>query len=140
MPIYKSFLFFWFVTFSHLINFCFSDDFVDRHAAESNFSLVNRESLDKILQVEVFVHKDGQLRVARLTLGYKSISTGIQAPKCVIKAKDPRLHRISVTVPGFLLPEGDPILKGTLVTQPIPEGIPKVAHSSQDPTGKATSS
>ena len=61
-------------------------------------------------------------------------------PKCVIKAKDPRLHRISVLVTGFLLPEGTPILEGGLFTQPIPEGVSKVDFSLQQTTGEATSS
>jgi len=58
----------------------------------------------------------------------------------VIKAKDPHLHRISIVVPRFLLPEGIPTPKGTLSTQPIPEGIPKVAPPSQHLTGEVTSS
>ena len=71
-------------------------------------------------------------------------------PKCVIKARDPCLQRISVVVPDFLLPEGvpvpegtlstQPILEGTLSTQPIPEGVPKVAFPLQHSTGKETSS
>ena len=71
-------------------------------------------------------------------------------PKCVIKARDPCLQRISVVVPDFLLPEGvlvpegtlstQPILEGTLSTQPIPEGVPKVAFPLQHSTGEATSS
>ena len=55
--------------------FCFLDGFADRYAAEPNLNLVNKESLDKILQVEVFVHKDSQLRAAYLILGYKPISS-----------------------------------------------------------------
>jgi len=72
-----------------------------------------------------------------LILGYTPISSSFQAPKCVIRARDPRLHQISVAVPGFLLPQGAPIPEGTLITQPIlegtltglhiPEGVPKVA-------------
>ncbi|KAK9983446.1 hypothetical protein SO802_032971 [Lithocarpus litseifolius] len=77
-----------------------------------NFNLVNQESLDKILKAK--------------------------APKCVIKARDPRLHRISVAAPGFLL--SDPVLEGTLTTEPILEGIPKVAPLPQYTTGEATSS
>ena len=61
-------------------------------------------------------------------------------PKCVIKAKDPRLHRISVAVPEFLRPEGIPFLEGVLITQPILKGVPKVAFPFQHTTGKATSS
>ena len=111
--------FFWFVVFSHLIKFYFPNEFAEKHAAEPNLSLVNKESLDKILRVKVFVYDDGQLRAAYLILGYKSISSGFQALKCEIRAKDPRLHCISVAVLGFLLPEGTPIPEGTFSTQPI---------------------
>ena len=44
---------------------------------------------------------------------------------CVIKAKDTRLHQISVTALGFLIT--GPIPEGVLTTDPIPKGIPKVA-------------
>ena len=88
----------------------------------------------------MFLHEDGQLRTAHLILGYKPISISFQAPKCVIKAKDPRQHCISIAVLGFLLPKGILILEGALVTQPILEGNPKVAPSSQHPTSEATSS
>ena len=90
------------------------DDFADKHAAEPNLNLVNKESLDKILQAKVFIHDDGQLQASHLILGYKLISSGFQAPKCVIRAKDPHLHRISVAVPGFLLPERASVPEGTL--------------------------
>ena len=44
--------------------------FVDRRATEPNFSLVNREGLDRILKVEVFVNEgDNQLKAAHLILG-----------------------------------------------------------------------
>ena len=129
---------------------CFSHDFADRHAAKPNLNLVNKDSLNKILQAEVFVNEDGQLRAAHLILGYKPISSSFQAPKCIIKARDPRLQRISVAIPGFLLPEGIPVPEGTLITQPIPkgilsnqpilEGVPKVAFPLQHLAGEATSS
>ena len=93
---------------------CFSYDFANRLVAELNLNLVNKDSLDKILQAEVFVSKDGQLRAAHLILGYMPISSSFQVPKCIIKAKDPCLLRISVTVPSFLLPEGVPFPEGTL--------------------------
>ena len=50
--------------------FCVPNDFADKHAAESNFSFVNKESIDNILRAEVFVHNNGQLRTAHLILGY----------------------------------------------------------------------
>ena len=80
--------------------------------------------MDNILKAKVFVNKDdNQLRAAHLILGYTPISRTFQAPKCVIKAHDPRLHRISVVVEGFLLP-GD---------ASISEGIPLVGSSSSCP-------
>ena len=103
-----------------------------------NFNLVSQPNLDKILKAEVFVHSDGQLKAAHLILDYTSISKSYQVPKCVIKAKNPRLHRISVAAPGFLI--NGPILEGTLTTNPIPEGIPKVALPPQHTIGEATSS
>ena len=126
------------------------DDFADRHTAEPNINLVNKESLDNILRAEVFVHDDGQLRAAHLILGYNPISSSFQAPKCVIRAKDPRLHCISVTALGFLLLEGPPIPEGTFLTHPIlrddlvskliSEGIPRVVFPSQRTTGASASS
>ena len=65
----------------------------DRRTTEPNFALVNREGLVKILKAEVFVNEDDdQLRVAHLILDITPISCAFQAPKCVIKAHDPRLH------------------------------------------------
>ena len=119
----KFLLFSLLVPFLLLTKFFFPDDFANRRATEPNLNLVNKESLDKILQAEVFVHNDGQLRTAHLILGYKSISFGFQAPKCVIKAKDPLLHYLSVVALGFLLPGPTP--KWVLATTPIPNGIPK---------------
>ena len=56
-----SFLFLLFVPFLLLTRnfFCLPNGFAVRHAAEPNFNLVNKESLNKILWVEVFVNKDG---------------------------------------------------------------------------------
>lgn len=115
------------VPFLFLTAFCFPNNFADRHITEPHFNLVNKDRLDKILKVEVFVHKDNQLQMAHLIPGYTLISSSFQAPKCVIRANSPCLHWIIVVIPSFLLPEGTPILEGTLATQPIPKGIPKVA-------------
>ena len=43
-----------------MIKFYFPDEFADKHATEPNFNLVNKDSLDKILKVEVFVNSNGQ--------------------------------------------------------------------------------
>ena len=73
-----------------------------------------------------------------MILNYKPISKSFQAPKCVIKAKDPQLHQISVVVLGFLIISAIP--EGTLAIDPIPEGILKVALPLQYIAEEATSS
>ena len=101
----------YFLLYSNLCYLTLNDLYLmpiaDRCATEPNFNLVNNEGLDKILKAEVFVNEDdGQLRVAHLILRITPISHAFQAPKCVIKAHNPGLHRISVAVEGFLLLEG----------------------------------
>ena len=49
---------------------------------------------------------NNQVRVAHKILGYDPIQKSFLAPKYVIRAKDPWLHRITVAEHGFLLPEG----------------------------------
>ena len=96
------------------------NDSADKQATKPHLNLVNRGSLDRILRSEVYVNEaDGQLRAVHLILGYTPISTTFQAPKCVIKANDPRPHHISVAYEGFIVPEGIPIPEGTPLTQPL---------------------
>ena len=73
---------------------------------------------------------DGQLRAAHLILGYTPIFLTFQAPKCVRKANDPRLHRISVAYEGFVIPKGIPIPEGTPLTRPLFVATPSVKASS----------
>ena len=100
--------------------------------------LVNKASLDRILQSEVYVNEaDGQLRAAHLILGYMRISRAFQAPRCVIKAKDPRLHRISVAYEGFVVLEGIPLPENIPFTQSLPvatlsAGIPSLSPILQE--------
>ena len=78
-------------------------------------------SLDRILESEVYVNEsDGQLKAAHLILGYTPISRAFQAPRCMIRAKDLRLHCISVAYEGFVVPEGIPLPKHIPLTQPLP--------------------
>ena len=76
---------------------------------------------------------DGQLRAAHLILGYTPLSFAFQAPKYVIKARDPRLHRISVAYQGFIFPEGVPLPKDTPHTQPLFVATPSIGASSSQP-------
>ena len=73
---------------------------------------------------------NGQLRAAHLILGYTPLLLAFQAPKYVIKAHNPRLHRISVAYQGFVVPEDVPIPKDTPRTQPIFVAIPSIGASS----------
>ena len=63
---------------------------------------------------------DNQVRVAHKILGYHPIQKSFLAPKYMIRAKDPRLHRITNTEHEFLLPEGSP----------VPEDAPLAGPSS----------
>ena len=95
--------------------------FADPNSTTHLLRLVNKASLDRILQSKVCVNEaDGQLRAAHLILGYTPITRAFQAPRCVIRAKDPRLHRISVAYKGFVLAEGIPLPTSTPFTQPFP--------------------
>ena len=129
-------LFFYFPLFSVLIkstSFCFNG-FADSCSTKPLLSLVNRASLDKILRSEVYVNEaDGQLRAVHLILGYRPISRAFQAPRCMIKARDPRLHHISVAYKGFVVLEGILIPEGTPFTQPLPVATLSAGISSSPP-------
>ena len=73
-----------------------------------------------VLQAEIYVNEsDGQLRAAHLILGYNPISRAFQAPSCVIRVKDSRLHRISVAYEGFVVPQGIPLPRYSPLTKPL---------------------
>ena len=97
------------------------NDITDPNALTPSLRLVNKASLDRIQQSKVYVNKsDSQLRAAHLILGYTPISRAFQAPKCVIRAKDPWLHRISVAYEGFVVPKGIPLPRYSPLSQPLP--------------------
>ena len=104
------------------------------NALKPSLRLVNKASLDRILQSEVYVNEsDGQLRAVHLILGYTPISRAFQAPKCVIRAKDPRLHRISVAYEGFVVPKGILLPKYSPLSQPLPVATLVTGETSLPP-------
>ena len=114
-------------------SFCFNG-FADIHSTKPLLRLVNRASLDRILQSEVYVNEaDGQLRAAHLILGCTPISRVFQALWCVIKAKDPRLHRINVAYEGFVVPEGITLPKHTPSTKSLSVATLLAGVSSPSP-------
>ena len=81
--------------------------FVNPHTFERQLHLVNRVDLETILRAEVFVNEgDHQVRAAHKILEYDPIQKSFAAPKYVIKAKDPRLQKITVAEHSFFFPEG----------------------------------
>ena len=96
--------------------------------------LVNKASLDRVLQAKIYVNEsDDQLRAAHLILSYNPISRAFQAPSCVIRAKDPRLHKINVAYEGFVVPQGIPLPRYSLLTEPLPVASLATAVTSSPP-------
>ena len=109
-------------------------DIADPRATTPSLRLVNKASLDRVLQAEIYVNpSDGQLRAAHLILDYNPISHSFQAPSCMIKAKDPRLRRISVAYEGFVVPQGVPLPIYSLLTEPLPVASLAEAPPSSPP-------
>ena len=69
--------------------------------------MINQVDLETILRAKVFVNEgDHQVRAAHKILRYDPIQKSFAAPKYVIKAKDPRLQKITVAEHNFFFPEG----------------------------------
>ena len=82
----------------------------------------------------MYVNKsDGQLKAAHLILRYNPISCAFQAPTFVIRAKDPRLHRINIAFEGFVVPQGIPLLRYSPLTEPLPVATLAARATSSPP-------
>ena len=104
---------------------CFS--FVDPHAYQRHFHLVNRVDLETVLQAAVFVNDgDGQVRAAHKILGYAPVQKSFADARHVISASRPRLLKITVVETGFLISE----------VPSVPESIPLVDLSSSHQVAK----
>ena len=98
---------------------CFS--FVDPHAYQRHFHLVNRVDLETVLQAAVFVNDgDGQVRAAHKILGYPPVQKSFADARHMINANCPRLPKITVVETGFLISQ----------EPSVPENIPPVGPSS----------
>ena len=76
--------------------------FADKRHVTPRLSLVNITSLNKVLRFEIFMSEDRQLRAINLILDFEPLSNQFQDVGQAIRAGDPRLTRIDVSVPGFL--------------------------------------
>ena len=89
---------------------------------------MNFDLLHRVLRFEIFLHRDGQLRVVHAILDFKPISNRFQVSKHIIKARNSRLILVDVAIEGFIRkppPEGTqvvelPTFKGP---QPVVEEI-----------------
>ena len=92
---------------------------------------MNFKDLNRILRLEIFLHKDGQLRAAHVILGYTPSTKCFQSPKNVIRAKDPHLALTNVAIPGFLLTEPSP--EGTHDAQLLAPLTARLIYSQEPP-------
>ena len=82
--------------------FCSLDVFIDKRHIAPNRNLLNFASLNKVLSSEIFVSENRQLKAIHLILYFKPLSNKFQAIGNAIKAGDPRLAQIDVSIiPGF---------------------------------------
>ena len=90
---------------------CSSIVFVDKRYVALRLNLVNVAGLNKVLRSEIFVSKDKQLRAIHLILDFEPLSNQFQDVGQPIRAGDPRLRQIDVSVPSFLAQEDFPPVK-----------------------------
>ena len=106
--------------------------FADPHTFERHLHLFNRANLETILRVEVFVNEgDRQVRVAHKILRYDPIQKSFVAPKYVIKAKDPRLQKITVAEHDFFFPGGSFAQQAAEIEEGRDEGEEQVIELDQ---------
>ena len=99
--------------------FCFSNVFADKRHVAPKLNLINVMGLNKVLRSEVFVSKDRQLRVVHLIFDFKPLLDNFQDVGNVIRAGDPWLTRIDISVPGFLAQEDLPPIELPLHRSPV---------------------
>ena len=89
-------------SFVSLTRISSSDVLADKRHTTPRLSLVNVQGLNKLLRSEIFISEDRQLRVVHLILDYEPLSNIFQDTGQAIRAGDPKLVCIDVSMPGFL--------------------------------------
>ena len=89
-------------SFVSLTRISSSDVLADKRHTTPRLSLVNVQGLNKLLRSEIFISEDRQLRVMHLILDYEPLSNIFQDVSQEIRAGDPKLACIDVSMPGFL--------------------------------------
>ena len=91
-----------------------------RHIAP-RLSFTNVVALNYLLQLEIFVSEDRQLRAVHLILDFEPISRTFQEIGHAIRAGDPRINRIDKSKPDFLARDNLPLV--ILPIQKIPTSL-----------------
>ena len=123
------------MNFNFLAMFCSLATFADRRQVAPRLSLTNVAALNYLLRFEIFVSEDRQLRVVHLILDFEPISEIYQEIGHAIRAGDPRLARIDVSIPNFLAQEGLP-----LVILPLQWVLPEAAAAPREEIASSCSS
>ena len=79
-----------------------SNVLTDKGHTAPRLNLVNVSSLNKLLRSEIFISEDRQLRAIHLILNFEPLSNSFQDADHAIRASDPKLAWIDVSMSGFL--------------------------------------
>ena len=90
----------------------------DKRLINPQLSHTNVVGLNYLLQSEIFVSEDHQLRAVHLILDFEPISRVFQDIGHAIRARDPMINRIDVSKPNFLAQDDLPPVR--LPVQQIP--------------------
>ena len=90
------------IVFIDLISISSSNVFADKNHVAPRLSFVNVVGLNKLLRSKIFISEDRQLRAVHLILDYEPLSRIFQDACQAMRACDPRLARIDVSMPEFL--------------------------------------
>ena len=95
-----------------------------------NINFVNIADLNKVIRSEVFVSEDRQLRAVHLILDFQTLFGKFQDVGHAIRAGDPLLARIDISVPGFLAREDIVPIKLPSLHFPYETGVLKEETAS----------
>ena len=107
-----------------------SNVFANKGHTTPRLSLVNVLGLNKLLRLEIFISEDWQLQAVHLILDFEPLSNIFQDTSQAIRAGDPRLARIDVSVPGFLAQKDLPPVELPLQHSSREVGIPREETAS----------
>ena len=121
--------------FNFLTMFCSSAIFADKRQIAPRLSLTNVAALNYLLRFEIFMSGDRQLGAVQLILDFEPISKIYQEIGHAIRAGDPQLARIDVSIPNFLAQEDLPP-----VILPFQRVLPEVVATPREEIASSRSS